>query len=325
MSRFGSELSFEVIGEGTRLGYWGVGVIVSIGWVLGVPLIISAFGGSAYEWSILVSSKGFILCIFALWGLVWMKGSNSRAIKSLGQNIGSKVASELEKSFMDNVAWRVALVADVVLYGGWLFYFDNPLQRWGVFPVLYNTVIWLLLSLVFVDLFAILFNIFLVSRNVGKHAEVDLLHPDKCGGMRLYSRHVLRSSAVYYIVLSIATFARSEFLQPTWILLEAIIAWVAGLVFVLACLYYVGLNTKLQKQKAFDSCFKQLRELGGLTATSTERAIKSLFLYRAVDQIERVKVWPLDVQLLRDFLLGSVVPVLMSVLLTRLLSLIGFL
>jgi hypothetical protein len=325
LSRFGSRLSFQIIGGGTRLGYWAAGLVMSVAWVVGVPLVISEFGGNAYEWTNLVSMKGFVLCVLVLWGLLWIKKSSSGAIESLRRNVGLSVAPELEKGFMSVVAWRVGFAIDLILYGGWLFYFDNPITRWGIFPVLYNTLIWLPLSLIFVDLFALLSSILMVSRRVARHAEVDILHPDKCGGMRQYSRHVLKSSAVYYFVLSVATFARSEFLTASWVSVVAIMAWILGLVFVIGCLYHIGANIRLQKENALDACFRQLRELGGLTATTTEHAAKSLFLYRVIDQLEAVRVWPLDVRLMRDFLLSSVVPFLVSALLARLLSAIGVL
>jgi hypothetical protein len=180
-------------------------------------------------------------------------------------------------------------------------------------------------SLIFVDLSALLFNILMASRKIAAHAQVDILNPDKCGGMRKYSRHVLKSSAVYYLVLSVAMFARSEFLMVSWVSVVAIIAWVLGLIFVVACMYHIGTSTRLQKQEALDACSRQLRELGGLTTTTAEHATKSLFLYRVMDQIEELRVWPLDMQLMRDFLLSSVMPFVVSALLAKLLTAIGVL
>lgn len=320
MPRLGMDLSFEVIGKKTRLGYWGAGVVLSFGWAIGVPLVIFAYNGRTFDWTAPVSLKGLILCIFTLWSLRWIENSNSAAVASLKDKLDSMTTRELERSAMRSAVWRAGLVMNLILYGAWVFYLYNPIQLWGTVAIIYNTAIWLIVSLMFVDLFSLFFTIFLTSRRVGKEAHLDMLHPDKCGGLRPYSRHILGSSGVYYIVLSVATFARSEFLQVSSVLLETIVGWFLGLVFVIGSMYYLRVNIRRQKQDALESCSTQLRNLGGMKATSSEKAVKSLFLYRVMDQVDRTKVWPLDTALIRDFFMTSLIPFLVLAILTRLLQ-----
>jgi hypothetical protein len=325
MARIGMGLSFEVIGERTKLGYWGAGVVLSIGWAIGVPLVIFVYNGRTLDWTAPVSLKGLILCIFTLWSLRWIKKSSSAAVASLKDKLDSMTTRELERSPIQSAVWKAGLVMDLILYGAWVFYFDNPIQRWGIVALIYNTAIWLPVSLMFVDLFSLFFTVFLTSRVVGKEAHLDMLHPDKCGGLRSYSRHILRSSGIYYIVLSVATFARSEFLQVSWVLLETIVGWFLGVVFVIVSLYYLNANTRRQKLHAMESCSKQLTNLGGMSATSSEKAIKSLFLYRVMDQVDKTNVWSLNTALIRDFFVSSLIPFLVLAILTRLLQMFGVL
>jgi len=232
--------------------------------------------------------------------------------------------NEYNRPYLKYIAAGVAVCAGVLFFQaranllGWAA--NGPLSK-GITTALYMCGVYITLMLV---------SAFVINARVlrqvfrDKEFHVNLLHPDRCGGLRILSDYSLKTAyliAVFGVLLSVSIFRFAIFgaVQDYWYILFTVPLY---LILSAVC-FFVPLGTahvgmRKAKERLLESISQQFQrdyslthgELSNSSNTLKERLDKIEHLQRLYEVTDRFPVWPFDVQTLRRFTISTFAPLI---------------
>jgi hypothetical protein len=319
-----NNLTFEKIGKrlirNKDVGYWLLGLILISAWSCTGLLSILQYGKWIFEPPLTLLSTIFLFFLVLL-GLRYLRKvfiSTVQEYRSLNERYMT--------TFNNKIWWLffLLLVANQSLWFSYEYTYliHNPEvigtlpyrdANLGLFLLTYCTVVSTILFIIFVDLIAIGINIITFPFKIKDNIQIKIFAEDRCGGTGKIGNLVLSFVKVYFISLVLGTFGRYPGANHPTFWYYCIIVFIAWLFGVL--IFFIPMHPIRNRIRHFKS--RKLQEINqklnsSLETLEIEKISQTLVLVllKVKDEIENLWEYPINFEILKEFLFYCLLPVL---------------
>ncbi len=189
----------------------------------------------------------------------------------------------------------------------------------GLPLLVYDFFVSTLLFVMFVDLITIGFIIFIFPFKIRNNVKISVFSIDKCGGNSKIGNLLLAYIKVYFLLLLIGTFGRFPGIDKPlfwYYLMFVVIAWFFGFFMFLTPMYPIKKQIKFLKLQKLTQIEEEIGNLSdNKLMCCTKRDVHNFILLKLKDDIRNIQENPIDIQMLKEFLFYSFLPLFSSIIL----------
>lgn len=198
----------------------------------------------------------------------------------------------------------------------------KTILRGGILSAIIIYSIWIIGYLtVITEFFSIFVGIHMLPRKIiRRKPKIDIFDPARCGGFRPIGLLFLVSSSFYFIGLLLYTYA--QIANKTVGIGSTIFfygAWLFGFALFFLPQILVHNYMKNEKNNLLNEVINKIKDLEfrmhkkfNKKIEDLETQIDSLRLYVMLDHIEKMKVWPFGIDIIRQLFLVAIIPLILN-------------
>ena len=252
---------------GWRRGRW---IALAIGLIcfgeIGTGLITMYLYGTWVSEPIMVVISTLVASIVLVLGNVNLRNSYNETLRKIRPRVNAEAYNELKDKLLTR--WLRVLFVVIVLFsllgfalGDYLWIQENqdevgttPVSHGGqkgIYALLFLYSIHSFVYIIAAEGLTILINIARLPSRIKNHVEINPYSPDGCGGLSPIGRLMLKMCTLLFVLLTIATVGRSQYVSPSYSLFNfgvVVALWLFGIV-----LFFLP-------QRSFHSLLKDKKE-----------------------------------------------------------------